>query len=291
MSIAFATCSAWPSGRPDDRLVAELLGGAEFPVWDDPTVDWDAYELVVIRSVWDYSHRVGDFLQWCERVGPRLRNTPETVAFNTDKRYLATLSVPIVPTVFVQAGDSFTGYGHEIVVKPNVSAGSRDTGRFLPDRADEAAALLAHIHRSGRVALVQPYMPDVDTKGETAVAFFGGQLSHVLHKRPVLRTAGIAPLSEIAHGPAAVMLEDDLVSAGSPTAAHLELARAAHAEIEVRFGTPLYMRVDMVTGPHGTPVVIELELTEPNFYLQLAPGAAERFASAIEAELARISAR
>ncbi len=291
MSIAFATCSAWPSGRPDDRLVAERLGGAEFPVWDDPTVDWDAYELVVIRSVWDYSHRVGDFLQWCERVGPRLRNTPETVAFNTDKRYLATLSVPIVPTVFVQAGDSFTGYGHEIVVKPNVSAGSRDTGRFLPDRADEAAALLAHIHRSGRVALVQPYMPDVDTKGETAVAFFGGQLSHVLHKRPVLRTAGIAPLSEIAHGPAAVMLEDDLVSAGSPTAAHLELARAAHAEIEVRFGTPLYMRVDMVTGPHGTPVVIELELTEPNFYLQLAPGAAARFASAIEAELARISAR
>jgi hypothetical protein len=291
VSIAFATCSAWPSGRPDDRLVAELLGGAEFPVWDDPTVDWDAYELVVIRSVWDYSHRVGDFLQWCERVGPRLRNTPETVAFNTDKRYLATLSVPIVPTVFVQAGDSFTGYGHEIVVKPNVSAGSRDTGRFLPDRADEAAALLAHIHRSGRVALVQPYMPDVDTKGETAVAFFGGQLSHVLHKRPVLRTAGIAPLSEIAHGPAAVMLEDDLVSAGSPTAAHLELARAAHAEIEVRFGTPLYMRVDMVTGPHGTPVVIELELTEPNFYLQLAPGAAARFASAIEAELARISAR
>jgi hypothetical protein len=291
VSIAFATCSAWPSGRPDDRLVAERLGGAEFPVWDDPTVDWDAYELVVIRSVWDYSHRVGDFLQWCERVGPRLRNTPETVAFNTDKRYLATLSVPIVPTVFVQAGDSFTGYGHEIVVKPNVSAGSRDTGRFLPDRADEAAALLAHIHRSGRVALVQPYMPDVDTKGETAVAFFGGQLSHVLHKRPVLRTAGIAPLSEIAHGPAAVMLEDDLVSAGSPTAAHLELARAAHAEIEVRFGTPLYMRVDMVTGPHGTPVVIELELTEPNFYLQLAPGAAARFASAIEAELARISAR
>jgi hypothetical protein len=131
----------------------------------------------------------------------------------------------------------------------------------------------------------------VDTDGETAVAFFGGDLSHVLHKRPVLRSAGVAPLSDVAHGPAAVMLEHDLVSAGTATEAHLELARAAHTEIAARFGIPLYMRVDMATGPHGTPVIMELELTEPNLYLQLAPGSPERFATAIEADLARISAR
>jgi hypothetical protein len=288
--IAFATCSAWPEGRPDDRMVAELLGGAEFPIWDDPAVDWASYELVVIRSVWDYGYRVAEFLRWCEVVGTRLRNTPQTVAFNTDKRYLSTLSVPIVPTAFVEAGGLLTGYGQEIVVKPNVSAGARDTGRFLPSRADEAAALVAHIHETGRAALVQPYMPEVDTEGETAVAFFGGEVSHVLHKRPVLRTAGVAPLSDMAHGPAAVMLEDDLVTAGSATEAHLELARAAQAEVAERFGTPLYMRVDMVTGSHGTPVIMELELTEPNFYLKLAPGSCERFAAAIEADLARVGA-
>jgi hypothetical protein len=289
MPIAFVTCSAWPDGRPDDRMVAELLPDSEFPIWDDPRVDWTAYDLVVIRSVWDYSHRVDDFLQWCEHVGARLRNIPELIAFNTDKRYLATLSVPIVPTIFVEVGDSLPVYAQEIVVKPNVSAGSRDTGRFTPSRADEASELLDQIHESGRAALVQPYLPDVDTEGETAVAFFGGEVSHVLHKRPVLRSAGVAPRSELAHGPAAVMLEHDLVSLGSATEAQLELARAAHTEIAARFGTPLYMRVDMATGPRRTPVVMELELTEPNFYMQLAPGSPARFAAAIEADLASMS--
>ncbi len=270
-------------------MVAELLPDSEFPIWDDPRVDWTAYDLVVIRSVWDYSHRVDDFLQWCEHVGARLRNIPELIAFNTDKRYLATLSVPIVPTIFVEVGDSLPVYAQEIVVKPNVSAGSRDTGRFTPSRADEASELLDQIHESGRAALVQPYLPDVDTEGETAVAFFGGEVSHVLHKRPVLRSAGVAPRSELAHGPAAVMLEHDLVSLGSATEAQLELARAAHTEIAARFGTPLYMRVDMATGPRRTPVVMELELTEPNFYMQLAPGSPARFAAAIEADLASMS--
>jgi hypothetical protein len=288
--IAFATCSAWPEGRPDDQLVAQIVGDVEFPIWDDPGVHWTSYELVIIRSVWDYSHRVGDFLQWCERVGERLRNTPELIAFNTDKRYLETLSVPIVPTVFVKPGDSLPGFDQEIVVKPSVSAGARDTGRFIPAQAEEASALLAHIHASGRAALVQPYQVEVDTQGETAIVFFGGAISHVLHKRPVLRGAGVAPLSDMAHGPAAVMLDHDLVSAGSATEAQLELAQEAHAEITARFDAPLYMRVDMVSGPHGTPVIMELEMTEPNFYLDLAPGSPARFAAAIEAELTRIGA-
>lgn len=132
MKIAFATCPAWPGGFPDDHEAA-ALAGAEWRLWDDPTVDWEAYDRVVLRSVWDYTQRIDDFLAWCERVGPeRLRNTPELVAFNADKRYLGELGVPIVPTAFVGPDGPPPAFEGEVVVKPNVSAGARDTGRFPP---------------------------------------------------------------------------------------------------------------------------------------------------------------
>jgi hypothetical protein len=281
MRIAFATCAAHSEGRPDDRHVAELIG-AEFHVWDDTAVDWSAYDRVVIRSVWDYSHRVSEFVGWCRSVGPEaLRNVPELVAFNVDKRYLSVVNVPTVATTFLEPGDQLPAPDHEVVIKPNVSAGARDTGRFPPDAAAAAAALVATIHAGGRTALVQPYLAGVDQQGETSVVFLGGIRSHVLRKRPVLRAAGIAPLAAQAHAPAAVMLEPDLVSPGTATDSEFALADAVHAEIAERFGTPLYARVDMVPGPEGEPLLLELEVIEPNLQLDLVPGAAERFAKAI----------
>jgi hypothetical protein len=281
MLIAFATCAAHSEGRPDDRQVAEIVG-AEFVVWDDPGADWGAYDRVVIRSVWDYSQRVDEFVKWCWSVGAeRLRNVPELVAFNVDKRYLAALSVPTAPTNFLEPGDELAAYDHEVVIKPSISAGARDTGRFQPDNAQEATALVAAIHASGRTALIQPYLDGVDQQGETSVVFLGGIRSHVLRKQPVLRTAGVAPLADGAHAPAAVMFDQDLICAGTASAAELALADSAHAEISERFGTPLYARVDMVPGLEREPVLLELEVIEPNLQLDLVPGSVERLATAI----------
>jgi hypothetical protein len=281
--IAFATCAAQRHGNQDDQPAAELLG-AEFQVWDDPAVDWHAYERVVVRSVWDYTSRVDDFVAWADSVGhERLRNSPELIRFNSDKRYLKQLDAPTVPTTLLEPGDQMPGYDTEIVIKPNISSGARDTGRFQPDAADEAAALVQRIHGAGRAALMQPYLPGVDIDGERAVVFFGGAISHVLHKRPVLRDPGIAPVSSEDYGPAAIMLEPDLVVPGTATGEQLQLAHRVHAGIARRFGEPLLVRVDMVPGLDGSPMVIELEAIEPMLYFDLIPGAAERFAAAVRA--------
>jgi glutathione synthase/RimK-type ligase-like ATP-grasp enzyme len=281
--IAFATCSVLPDGIEDEQALAELVG-AEYRVWDDESVDWNAYDRVVVRSTWDYTRRPDEFLAWADSVGPqRLRNSPQLLRFNADKRYLTQLAVPTVPTTLLEPGDPLPGYDTEIVVKPNISAGARDTGRFQPEAAGEAAELVAAIHEDGRAALVQPYLPGVDEHGERAVVFFGGTVSHVLHKRPVLRESGVAPVAQGAHAPAAIMLEPDLVVAGQATPAQLELADAVHAEISALFGQPLFVRVDMVPGPDGDPVLIELEAIEPMLYFALIPGAAERFVAAIAA--------
>lgn len=279
--IAFATCAAHPDGFRDDLETARLVG-AQPRVWDDPSVDWAAYDRVIVRSVWDYTAKPAAFLAWADAVGPaRLRNPPELIRFNADKRYLAALDAPTVPTTLIEPGGPLPEYDAEIVIKPNVSAGGRDTGRFPPGARDQAVALMSGIHDSGRVVLMQTYLDGVDRDGERAVVFLGGEISHVLHKRPVLREPGVAPLSQAAHGPAAVMLEPDLVTLASADANQLRLARDVHDEISARFGRPLFVRVDMVPGPDGMPVVIELEAIEPCLYLDLAPGAAARFAAAI----------
>ncbi len=281
MRVAFVTGSGIARGRDDDQSTAELLG-ADVRRWSDSSVDWESYDRVVIRSAWDYTFAPEAFLAWCERVGAqRLRNRPDLVRFNADKRYLGDFDVPVVPTLFAVPGGDEPALVGEIVVKPNVSAGARNTGRFGPDRHDEARALIAKIVASGRTALIQPYLPLIDARGETAIVYLGGERSHVLSKRAVLRDEGIAPLAEGAGAPAAVMLDPDLVSPTQASASELAVAETVHAQISQRFGTPLYARIDLVPGPDGEPVLLELEAIEPNLYLGQAPGAAERFAAAI----------
>lgn len=283
MRVALASCSALPGGAPDDVTLAALLG-ADVRPWDDPTADWDAYDRVILRSTWDYMDRLDAFLAWCEAVGPRrLRNVPPLVAFATDKRYLAALAAPTVPTAFVARGDPLPALSGEVVVKPNVSAGARDTGRFGERAHDAARTLIERIRSGGRVALVQPYLPSVDACGETGLVYLAGRLSHALRKRAVLRPDEIAPLADDELGAAAAMYAQDLVTAGEADAAERALGEQILAEVAARFGMPLYARVDLIRSTDGEPLLLELEAVEPALYLTTAPGSAERFAAAIRA--------
>ena len=282
MRVALVTCSALPGEADDEAVVARLLG-AEHRCWDDPGVDWASYDRVVIRSTWDYTERVGEFLAWCAAVGPeRLRNRPDLVAFNADKRYLLELGVDTVPTVLVGPGEPLPHLDGEVVVKPNISAGARDTGRFSPPAHTAARALIERIHAGGRTALVQPYLNSVEQRGETALVFFNGHLSHVLRKRAVLAPDEVAPLGDGDFAPAAAMLRSDLVTVGEAMPGELALARRVMGGVAERFGMPLYARVDLVTDSQGGPMLLELEVIEPALYLNQAPGAAQRLADAIQ---------
>jgi len=131
--VALVTCRELPDLDDDDRLLfaplARLGITAEPAVWDDPAVDWAAYGLVVIRNPWDYFYRRDDFVAWASAV-PRLANPAAVVDWNTDKRYLSRLAdqgVPVVPTTWVWPSDTFDPPPGDYVIKPAVSAGSKDT--------------------------------------------------------------------------------------------------------------------------------------------------------------------
>jgi len=291
--VAIATSEVVPELFDDDELIVEALErlGVEagFIPWDAEGVDWAGFELVVVRSTWDYTGRLEEFRDWADGVGDRLRNPAAVLRWNSDKRYVADLAeagIPAVPTAFVEPGDDVPALEGEVVVKPVISAGGRDTGRFRPPAHDEARALLARLGEAGRTAMVQPYLGAVDERGETALVFVAGEFSHALRKRAVLRPDEVAPVRDDALGAAEAMYDPDLVRASDSTEAERGLGLRVIEHIADRFGaTPLFARVDLVPGPDGEPVVMELEAIEPCLYLHESPPTAERLAKAIAAEL------
>jgi glutathione synthase/RimK-type ligase-like ATP-grasp enzyme len=281
-SVAIVTCSRLPDLDDDDRPLVPALAarGVEAvpAVWDDPAVDWDRFDLAVLRSPWDYSDDVDGFVAWAGAV-PRLANPAATIAWNVDKHYLAQLGAAGVPTIrtsYVRPGEPLPALPEgEVVVKPTVSAGSRDTLRL--DDPGEITAHVAHIHGLGKVAMVQPYLAAVDDRGETAVVFLDGEHSHAARKGPLL------PLGHSLVG--AGLYARETMTPREATPAELEVAHAALAVVP---GPLLYARVDLLTDDDGAPVVLEIEVTEPSLVLAFGgPAAVDRFAAAIAAAAAR----
>jgi len=262
----------------------------EVVVWDDPTIDWAHFELVVVRSTWDYASRRDAFLGWAGRVAAvtTLRNPADVLAWSTDKRYLLDLaraSVPITPTVIFEPGARVelppdVVRGRDLVVKPVVGAGSVDAERFQSERYAAAVAHTERLLAEGRAALVQPYLHSVDTYGETALVFFAGVYSHAVRKGPILRAGGV----EFVDG--GLFAAED-ISPREPSAAERNVAGAALAAVPGGRERLLYARVDLVLDDDGDPVVLELEAAEPSVFLEHAPHAAARFVAAITATLSR----
>jgi hypothetical protein len=273
--VAFVTCTALPDLDPDDALaVAPLraLGASvHAAAWDDLSVDWHSYDLAVLRSAWNYPPVRDEFVAWARTV-PRLVNPADLVEWNTDKRYLAALSsagVPIVPTSWISPSSAFVPPSGEFVVKPSVGAGSLDAGRYGPSTVDLARSHVSSLQASGRAVMVQPYLPGVDTYGETALLYLDGAYSHAIRKGPLL--TGPA-------GAVAGLFVEETTTPRAPSPAERAVAEAALAAVP---GRPLYARVDLLPGPSGEPLLAELELTEPSLFLGLSDGAPDRFAAAL----------
>jgi glutathione synthase/RimK-type ligase-like ATP-grasp enzyme len=272
--IALATCAELPRLGGDEPLLLDALrdrgATAEPVVWDDPAVEWDAYALVVVRSTWDYTPRREQFVAWAQSV-PRLLNAAEVIRWNTDKCYLA--EVPwAVETTFVTPGLAWEPTAGEYVIKPTISAGSRDTARYGPGEEARAEAHVAQLLSAGRTVMVQPYLTAVDEHGETALVFFGGEYSHTIRKGQMLRR-GQTPTDGL-------YLEED-IRARRPDSAE----RTAAEEILDSLPWPrrelLYARVDLIPGPDGAPRLVELELTEPSLFLSYQDGAADQLSERV----------
>ena len=276
--VALATCVEVPELDEDGpALLAALAArGVEgVPAVWDAEVDWGRFDLVVVRSTWDYAERRGEFLDWAARL-PRVLNPLPVLRWSTDKRYLAELEaagVPVVPTLFLEPGEAFEAPAGRFVVKPVFSAGGRASARYEPEEAAAAAAHVEALHAEGRAAMVQPHVDGVERAGEIALVYLGGRYSHAVRKRVSLRRGD---------PDAPELYLEEAVERAEPSEADLLVAEAALAAAPLQ--DLLYARVDLVHDPE--PLVLELELAEPSLYLLYGEGSAERLAELIAAATA-----
>ena len=270
MRIALATCAALP--RPDADIpilvdaFARLGVSADPVIWDDSRISWSDYDVVIVRSTWDYVEKLDAFTRWIDDVAraTRLVNSAGVLRWNLHKRYLlelAALGVDVIPTTLIPRGAwadwaaLFARHG-DLVLKPAVSAGSFATVRIAAGDVEAADRhVSAHPERD---FLAQPLLASVVRHGETNLVCFGGQPSHAVHKGA--RWSGDAEQSR---------------GAVTPTEAELALAAKAFAALgSLGLGTPEYARVDCAAADDGRPLLMELELLEPSLFLDRAPFAA-----------------
>ncbi len=239
---------------------------------------WSAFDVVLVRSTWDYLGKLAAFREWISSAGAstQLVNPPDTLHWNLHKRYLLELEahgVPVVPTMLLGRGacpdwrEPFARYG-ELVLKPAESAGSFGTIRVAS--GDHARAASHRAEHANRELLVQPFLPSVVDRGETNLVMIAGSFSHAVRKG--VRWAGEPEQSR------------GLVE---PTAEELDVAqRVLEVTQRLGHGVPAYARVDLAIGPGGLPLLMELELVEPSLFLDRAPAAADRLLDAVASRVA-----
>ncbi len=293
--VALVTVEA---ARASDEDLAPLESalqdaGAQVSIvdWDDAAIDWSQFDLVVLRSCWDYTERHAEFLSWAERVSrlSRLLNPFEVVRWNTDKHYLAELEhagIAIVPSRFIEPGSNVTAglksflADHadcaELVVKPAIGAGSRDTQRHQRDAREAITAHIERLLENGRSVLLQPYLDRVDEVGETALVHFDGEYSHSIRKGPLLRSG---------EGPTDELYAAEQIDPREPDKEERTLASKVLAALPFD-APPAYARIDLIRAADGKPVLLELELAEPSLFFLHAPASAQRFAEVLLARLA-----
>jgi glutathione synthase/RimK-type ligase-like ATP-grasp enzyme len=293
MRIAFATTSSDVlEGDLDlDRVHHEVSFAKagivlDYCIWWDPAVSWNDYDLIVIRSTWDYVERLEEFREWLRRLDSlgTLRNPAPVVEWNLDKSYLLELhaeGLPIVPTRIVSkvteipaALMAITG---DVIVKPTISAGSRNTGRFSNDDP-RALQLSRQVLADGMAVMIQPCVPSVTDTGEVSAVLFNGAVSHVVRKGPILALGG-----EFLNGSYDEKVQPETLTSQQQRIVERtsELLRRFSVE---RFGLTdefLYARIDMVTLEDGEDVVLEVELAEPTLFLSVDRDASERFVDAV----------
>jgi glutathione synthase/RimK-type ligase-like ATP-grasp enzyme len=278
--LALITWSGLPDGAESERLMLPHLAAAsvetEIVDWRSTGCDFSKFGLIVLRSCWDYHLRGNEFTEWLRRTAPgvSILNDPETVLWNLNKFYLRempAMGIEIAPTIFVtHAGglgaqvETIRGW-EKVVVKPAISASAHNTS--LMDGATAFSADHELVRIMAGPFLIQQFIPEIQEQGEISFVYIDGQFSHAVLKRP---SAGDFRVQQEHGGSSELFL---------PSPALLAQTNQIAAVVpQVR--DSLYCRIDAVARDSKL-VLMELELIEPELFLGLAEGAAERFAKAI----------
>lgn len=283
-NILFVTCDRWPQISQSDALVVDALttlGHRVEPApWQGDFTHFQAADLILLRSQWDYHYDIAGFTTWLDRLEADtlpVYNPVELVRWNLHKRYLFDLQAlgVLIPTSRVLKIDETpeTIYQQqgwaEAVIKPLAGASGHLVERVeLADLASWSDRVRSQ--RATGEWLIQEFRPEIQASGEISLVFLTGTFSHAVVKQP---DRGEFRISSQYSGQ---------ISRVEPPAAILQQAQHILSCLPI---VPLYARVDGIISDRGDFLLIELELNEPGLYFSFAPEQAAQFAEAIQDKL------
>lgn len=271
-----------------DELLIEPLAKygwqTEFVSWRATNVDWNQFDVVVIRTPWDYQDDAPAFLNVLadiERSTAVLENSLDIVQWNIDKQYLNSLEdkgVMIVPSLWrekLNKEEISTFYQHfnthQVVLKPRISANADNTFWLTEAQAQARADELVDVFKD-KPFIIQPFVESVITEGEFSLFYFDGQYSHAILKTPKQDDFRV----QEEHGGRLTTITPES-----------RLVEAAEKALQAIDEMPLYARVDFVRMGDNF-ALMEAELIEPSLYFNMDEQSAQRFADAFVARMARL---
>lgn len=272
--LTITTCKTYPQAPQNLLPLAEILTQRGIPCRFEPWQNQPDTPFILPLCAWDYTAEAAAFADWIRQAAARGQtffNPPELMLWNTDKRYLTDLAErgantipsirlpsenPDIQTLMQQNG------WHEAVIKPAVGQSGKGVCRIrLGDTPPQIPC--------SDGLILQPYIREIETAGETSLIFFNGTFSHAVRRQP----------------PAGEWRANSAYRVGIlPAAPPDNIIRTAQTVLNTLPQQPLYARVDgTIIGE--TFLLNELELIEPALYLHTAPQAAQHFADLLTAKI------
>lgn len=249
--------------------------------WTNESVDWSVYTHAVLKSPWDYFDKFPQFNDWLtrlENLNIKILNPYDTIRWNSDKHYLADIQkegLSVTPTQFCEKNTlpDLKSYfqilgADELVIKPTVTGGSKNTFRFTKQSVLEIEVLIHHLLKE-EAFMIQPFLKEIEDEGEWSFLFFNGDFSHSLLKKA---KSGDFRVQHYLGG---------TIHPQTPSEEQISIAKQ-YADLFAK--DCLYARVDGVYV-NGTFNLMELELIEPFLFLFTHPQAYENYYKALKETL------
>ncbi len=292
--IALVSCSSMSSFQSHIESEDELLlryfkqkgVDATVEVWDDPQVAWETYDIVMIKSAWDYFDKPEAFRTWLADMEERqinLYNPVPVLRWNMDKIYLREMEadgIAVIPTVWMNKHEPFNLKNiarlldaGEIIVKPRISGASKNTfkvGEHNLSEIEERMKILI----TQEDFMAQPYMKEVE-EGEHSYLFFNGRFSHAIRKVPVKNDFRVQHY--FGGSIEAIAPDPSLLAQAQKVSDHYA-------------SDCLYARVDGIVR-NGVLHIIELEVIEPMLYLFTHGPSFDTLLEAIESRLSHAAVK
>lgn len=280
MKIAILTCEKLPDLNPEDQKIIPALAQhdiqATATIWSDKTINWSEFDYLVFRNTWDYFEKETEFKIWLNQIAQleiKTLNPIVTIKQNIHKFYLREMEqqgITILPTIFIDKTNTLNlaelipAHWNKAVIKPAFSAGSYLTEVFEKSEIQAISDKYKSI-AAEKELLLQEFMPEIQTLGETSFIFFNKKFSHAVNKKPVDGDFRVQSLF-----------------GGKYTLVHpsSEMIKKAQKVVDTFQEDLLYARVDGILIDHEL-YLMEIECIEPDLYFNLSENAMERFVAEI----------